>query len=161
MSETIYDPKTFVPWNSVGFLIGHTRRALLEAMDRELAQLDITAAQYITLSSLSRKRAATAAELCSGMIYDPGAMTRQLDRLEEKGLVRRTRLPGDRRRITLELTPAGEALCPTMNAAVVRVLNQHLSGLNKREVHELERLLRRILANAGEDLKLLTEDSHG
>lgn len=144
----IYDAKTFEPWNALGFLIGHTRRAMLEEIDRELAPLDLTAAQYIIISALSRAETATAAEFCRGMVYDPGAMTRLLDRLELKGFVRRLRLPGDRRRITLELTDEGKALCPKMNSIVVRVLNRFLAGFSKKEVRELEEYLRRILANA-------------
>jgi MarR family transcriptional regulator, multiple antibiotic resistance protein MarR len=152
MSAPIYDAETFEPWNGVGYLIGNTRRALLEELDRELAPLDFTAAQYIVISGLARQRGATAAEFCKGMVYDPGAMTRLLDRLEQKGFISRTRLPGDRRRVTLELTAEGRAAYPKITAAVVRVQNKFLQGFSKSEVHELEGFLRRMLANGGLNL---------
>jgi DNA-binding MarR family transcriptional regulator len=144
----IYDVKTFEPKNAIGYLIGHTRKTLLEEIDRELAPLDLTAAQYIILSSLNHLQTATAADLCNGIVYDPGAMTRLIDRLELKGFVRRQRQPGDRRRVDLELTEEGKALYPRMNAVVVRVLNRFLAGFTKKEVRELEQYLRRILTNA-------------
>jgi DNA-binding MarR family transcriptional regulator len=155
----IYDVKTFEPKSAIGYLIGHTRKALLEEIDRELAPLDLTAAQYIILSSLSHLQIATAADLCSGIVYDPGAMTRLIDRLELKGFVRRQRQPGDRRRVNLELTEEGKALCPKMNVVVVRVLNRFLAGFTKKEVRELERFLRRILTNAGHELPAELEGS--
>jgi DNA-binding MarR family transcriptional regulator len=155
----IYDVKTFEPKNAIGYLIGHTRKALLEEIDRELAPLDLTAAQYIILSSLNHLQIATAADLCSGMIYDPGAMTRLIDRLELKGFVRRQRQPGDRRRVNLELTDEGKALYPRMNAVVVRVLNRFLAGFTKKEVRELEQFLRRILTNAKLELPAELEGS--
>jgi DNA-binding MarR family transcriptional regulator len=155
----IYDAKTFEPWNALGFLIGHTRRALLEEIDRGLAPLDLTAAQYIIISALAHAQTATAAEFCKGMVYDPGAMTRLLDRLELKGFIRRMRLPGDRRRVTLELTDEGKALCPKMNMVVVRVLNRFLDGFSKKEVRELEDFLRRILTNAKVEFHTVPEGS--
>jgi DNA-binding MarR family transcriptional regulator len=160
MPEQIYDVKTYDPWGSIGYLIGHTRKALLEEMDRQLAPLDVTGAQFIILSQLARARAATAADFCKGMLYDPGAMTRLLDRLEQKGLIRRSRLPGDRRRVTLELTDAGKALCPKMNAIVVRVLNHFLTGFSKAEVRELDGFLRRMLGNANQESRVPTMSSH-
>jgi DNA-binding MarR family transcriptional regulator len=160
MSDQIYDVKNYEPWKSVGYLIGHTRKALLEEMDRELAPLDVTGAQFIIISQLARGHAATAAEFCKGMVYDPGAMTRLLDRLEQKGLVRRSRLPGDRRRVTLELTDAGKALWPKMNAIVVRVLNHFLTGFSKSEVRELEGFLHRMLANANQESRLSAVGDH-
>lgn len=160
MSEQIYDLKNYEPWKSIGYLIGHTRKALLEEMDRELAPLDVTGAQFIIISQLARGRATTAAEFCKGMVYDPGAMTRLLDRLEQKGLVNRSRLPGDRRRVTLELTDAGKALCPKMNAIVVRVLNHFLTGFSKSEVRELEGFLHRMLANANQESRLSAVSDH-
>jgi MarR family transcriptional regulator, multiple antibiotic resistance protein MarR len=144
----IYDVKTFEPKNALGYLIGHTRKALLEEIDRELASLDLTAAQYIILSSLNHLQVATAADLCNGIVYDPGAMTRLIDRLELKGFVRRQRQPGDRRRVDLELTTEGKSLYPRMNAIVVRVLNRFLAGFTKKEARELEQYLRRIRTNA-------------
>jgi MarR family transcriptional regulator, multiple antibiotic resistance protein MarR len=149
----IYDAKTFEPRTALGYLIGHTRKAMLEEIDRELAPLDLTAAQYIIISALAHAQTATAADLCNGMVYDPGAMTRLLDRLELKGFVRRLRLPGDRRRVTLELTEEGKALCPRMNSVVVRVLNRFLTGFSKKEVRELEEFLRRILANSKTEMQ--------
>jgi DNA-binding MarR family transcriptional regulator len=146
----IYDPKTFEPRNALGYLVGHTRKVLLDELDRELAALELTTAQYVVISALARSHAATASEFCKGMVYDPGAMTRLLDRLEQKGFVRRARLPGDRRRVTLELTPEGKAIYPKTIPVVVRAFNRLLKGFSKSEVRELEGFLKRILVNAGD-----------
>ena len=52
---------------------------------------------------------ASPSALCKGVSYDPGAMTRMIDRLERKKLVRRVRSPEDRRKIIVELTAGGSA----------------------------------------------------
>ena len=74
-------------------------------------------------------------------------MTRMIDRLERKKLVRRLRSPEDRRKITVELTREGEAVYPKLIHGAVRVLNRSLHGFSKAEVRQLEDFLQRMLAN--------------
>lgn len=144
----IYDLKSFDPKGHVGYLIGHVRLTLLDALDKELAPLGITAAQYIVIASLANGTVGSASALCKGISYDPGAMTRMLDRLESKGLVQRERSGEDRRTVNVELTTEGNAALPKMRAGIVAVLNRFLKGFTKKEARELESLLRRMLENA-------------
>jgi len=71
-----------------------------------------------------------------------------LDRLEQRGLIRRVRLTDDRRSMKLELTAEGKAIYPRMRACSVTVLNRFLRGFTKAEARQLESLLQRMLANA-------------
>jgi DNA-binding MarR family transcriptional regulator len=74
-------------------------------------------------------------------------MTRKIDALEKRGLVRRVRSAEDRRAIKLELTPEGKKLYPKALAAAVGAANEFLEGFSKSEVKALEGLLKRILEN--------------
>src|SRR5436305_13413809 len=85
----IYDPKTFNPGNGIGRLLSRVKLEMHEALERELAPHDITAAQFVILMNLSSGEVDSASKLCKGVSYDPGAMTRMLDRLVRKGLIRR------------------------------------------------------------------------
>ena len=143
----IYDPKTFEPQHSLGRMLGRVRVTMMEALDAELAPFDITAAQYIVLVALASGEADSASGLCKGISYDPGAMTRMLDRLEQKGLIRRAQRPGDRRKVNLELTAEGKALYPRMLASAANVQNRFLRGFTRTEVREFEGYLNRLLAN--------------
>lgn len=143
----IYDPKTFEPRKAIGYLMSKARMALLDAVERELAPLEITAAQFIILTHLANSMASSASEMCRGMQYDPGAMTRMIDRLEQKELVRRIAIPGDRRTVKLELTDEGRSVYSKVKPMAVGVLNRLLRGFNKKEVRELEEYLKRIIAN--------------
>ena len=144
----IYAIETFRPSQGVGAHIARARRAIVEAIDRELAPLDISHAQWIVVMLLGDGAASTAAELCKILIYDPGAMTRLLDRLERKGVLRRVRTGGDRRAVRLELTADGSKLYPRLLEALVQVFNRPLRGFTKNEVRQLEQLLTRMAANA-------------
>jgi DNA-binding MarR family transcriptional regulator len=146
--KLIYDRKNFDPHQAIGALIGRTRKAMIQKIDAELAPLEVSAAQWMIVLLVGQDGAGSAAELCDLLGYDPGAMTRLLDRLEEKGVVRRVRDHGDRRTVRLELTASGKALYPKILAAMVDVFNRLLRGFSRSEVGELEGYLKRMLANA-------------
>lgn len=151
----IYETETFEPRKGLGHLLGRVRGELLVALDRELAAderlvaLEVTAAQVIILGSLaSGDGAKSASDLCKGISYDAGAMTRMIDRLESKGLIRRSRSPEDRRLVYLELTDEGRATYPRMRVIGMTVLNRLLRGFSKSEARQLEGFLHRMLENA-------------
>src|SRR5258706_943068 len=145
--EPIYDAKTFQPSTSVGYLVNRVRTELLAAIDRELEPFEVTSAQYIILAHFAHNLVDSVSGLCKGIAYDPGAMTRMIDRLEAKGLARRVRDTEDRRAMKLELTEEGKALFPKMRVKVVGVVNHALRDFTKSEARELESLLQRVLAN--------------
>jgi DNA-binding MarR family transcriptional regulator len=144
----IYDPKTFNPGNGIGRLLSRVKIEMHEALERELAPFDITAAQFVIILNLASGEVDSASKLCKGVSYDPGAMTRMLDRLERKGLLRRVRCGDDRRKVILELTSEGKAVYPKLIATYVEVLNRFMHGFTKAEVRQLETLLSRMLVNA-------------
>lgn len=144
----IYDPKSFEPTSSIGYLVNRVRTSLFNTIDQELAPLEVTSAQYIIMAQLFYGMAESPSQLCQSISYDPGAMTRMIDRLEAKGVIRRVRHPQDRRALTLELTDEGKAVFPKMRLSVIRVMNRFMNGFTKIEARQLESLLQRVLANA-------------
>ena len=135
------------PKHGIIRLINRVRVEMIDALDRELSKYDISAPQLIVLAYVANKEADSAAALCKSISYDPGAMTRMIDRLQEKGLIRRTPNPEDRRATNLELTAAGRALYPQLLAAKETVQAQFVRGFSKSEVRLLESLLNRLLEN--------------
>ena len=146
--KEIYDLKSYDPKRSIGGLLGRVKLAMGAALDAELAPLDITAAQYVILMSIALGEADSASGLCKGISYDPGAMTRMLDRLERRGLVRRIAHPNDRRAFNLELTAEGKAVYPKLRACGMKVVNGFLDGFTPKEARQLEGFLLRMLENA-------------
>ena len=150
----IYDLETFQPASCVGQLIHRLRAAHMGALDQvlaqdpELAPLEVTAAQYVVLSVLAKQGVDSATELCKDLSYDAGAMTRMIDRLEAKGLIKRRRCPEDRRLVKVDLTEAGVAALPKLRACAVRVLNELMRGFSPAEARQLEGFLARMLKNA-------------
>ena len=155
----IYDAATYDPRNAIPGLMGRVRTALLTALDTELEQFGLKATDYVVLASVANNVACTASSVCSVIAHDPGAMTRKLDALEKKGLLRRVRSESDRRAIHLELTAEGRKLFPRVMAIVVGIVNDYLHGFTKAEAREMEAMLKRILANADQRAAGAKEDA--
>jgi DNA-binding MarR family transcriptional regulator len=132
---------------SVGMLIGRARTTMLTNLDAELEPLGVTGTQYGVLKHIADSSAGTAADLCRINHYDTGSMTRLLDKLEEKGLLRRERCAQDRRVVYLKLTSAGRALLPKLREVGIRVINRQLAGFSAAEVDDLKRYLNRMIEN--------------
>ena len=139
--------------------IGHMARVLVGSMtrriDAEMQVHDLTAMQWKPLLMLRTGQADTAAGLARLNCSDNGAMTRMLDRLESKGLIKRVRSAADRRVVHLALTEEGERIADRIPYGLSTVLNEHLEGFSQAEYEQLKSLLRRMIANgerlAGED----------
>ena len=144
-----YTAETFVPKEAIGYLITRTKTALWERADEILAPLDLTLSQWVIIANLVNSTMTTPAEICKAISYDPGAMTRLLDRLEKKGFIRRVRHVSDRRSVTLELTRAGRDLYPKLLKRLVAGYNDILTGFTAAEVRQLESMLKRLLVNLG------------
>ena len=142
----IYDPKRFDPRTGIGGLLSRVKMSIVETMDAEMAPFDISTAQYVILVNLANG-CDSSSDLCRSVSYDPGAMTRMLDRLERKGLVRRVRCFEDRRVARLALTDEGKAVYPQLVERAAAVLNRKLRGFSPDEVQQLEGLLQRMLMN--------------
>jgi DNA-binding MarR family transcriptional regulator len=140
--------------NSLAPLLNQVRIAMLSGVDQEflrdadVAPLEVTAAQFVIIANVLKGHANSACELCKFMDYDRGAMSRMIDRLETKGLIRRVALVHTRRTVALEVTAEGKAAFPKMQACLTRVLDRLLKGVSKTQVREIEKTLQRMLANS-------------
>ena len=145
--QPLYSVADFVIDESIGYLIKRVRSMLSTAVEREIAEHDVTYEQWGVLLMILTQRGETAAVLAREMDCDTGSMTRMLDRLEAKDLIVRTRSTDDRRRVQLELTVSGKRLAERLVAAIVKVLNRHLDGFSVDELEQFKGFLRRMLGN--------------
>ncbi|MOA40222.1 Transcriptional regulator SlyA [compost metagenome] len=116
---------------------------------------DLTYVQWLPLYKLMLCGNVTSAGLARDLGIDPAAITRALDRLEAKGMLRRERSTADRRVVHLVLTDDGRAIAAKVPQALASVLNAHLSGFSHDECRLLISMLRRMVLN-GEALRAAT-----
>ena len=131
-----------------GYLLSQARNALFAALDKEMAPLDLTASQFVVVIGAMRKRAQTVTEFGRLAGIEPGPMSRLLDRMEAKGIIRKVRDGADGRQVNVELTEKGVALYPQVDAGMQKVYRQLLKGFDEQEAVAFKHALEKILLNA-------------
>lgn len=125
--------------------------SLARRVDAHMQPLELTGMQWEPLMLLWLKRADTVAALARVSQVGVPSMTRMLDRLEQKDLLRRERSATDRRVVNLHLTPKGRKAASRIWPIVVEGMNVHLQGFRQDELAQLSDLLGRMLTNGARD----------
>jgi DNA-binding MarR family transcriptional regulator len=135
-------------WNSdesIGYLMRRAIASVKTAADERMVENGLTDAQWQPLLALAHQPGCTATDISRHLHCDSGALTRMLDRLEEKRLIARTRSSDDRRVVHLRLTEEGERAAGIVPYVLADVLNAHLADFSRAEVDQLKDLLRRFI----------------
>lgn len=147
-AAAFYRPEAYKPEDSVAYLMRRILGIVAAEVQRELDPSGLTNAQWVPLLKLYMGSASTVAELARECELDAGGMTRLLDRLEDKGLLRRVRSSDDRRVVNLELTDEGRSAAQKIPGVLCGVQNAHMRGFTTEEWQLLRSLLQRLLQNA-------------
>jgi Transcriptional regulators len=123
--------------------IMRTAARLTDALDRIFSPFGISSTQYNALRIL---RGAGANGLCRNelrdrMITRMPDVTRLLDRMEEAGLVTRSRDGADRRLVSTRITERGSRLLDELDDVVAQEHQRQLGGLNEGQLETLISLL--------------------
>lgn len=90
------------------------------------------------------------ARLAAECDLSKGTLTGMLTTLEKRNLVTRTRLPSDKRQVLVALTSVGVATIEDVFPRFNNFESLMAEGLSADERRELARLLRKVVANAGD-----------
>jgi MarR family 2-MHQ and catechol resistance regulon transcriptional repressor len=104
----------------------------------------ITPTEFAILEALYHKGPLLLGEVQRKILVTSGGITYLVDRLVEKGLVKREQCPEDRRARYAVLTPAGQALIKKIFPAHAARIEQAMSGLTQAEQREATTLLRKL-----------------
>lgn len=121
-------------------------------MSQELLRgTGLSAGQELLIMRLFDGPPQSQADLTRWLGVEPPTTAKMLARMEKAGFVERARSETDRRRTLVTLPPAGRALHERVSTAWDDLEDVTTAGLTDTEVHELERILRRLLSNLHAD----------
>jgi DNA-binding MarR family transcriptional regulator len=137
--------------SSIGIIsrIWRVSRHLERERKERLAELGTDRVTLDVLAMLRRSGPPyrrTAGELTHAALITGGAVSQRLEKLERAGMVTRHIHPEDRRRIEVELTPAGMQLVDSVLAELMEHESKLLDELSDQEQDDLRRTLKRLLA---------------
>jgi DNA-binding MarR family transcriptional regulator len=116
-----------------------------------LAPHDVTLQQFNVLRILrgARPEGLCTLAIAERMIEQTPGITRLIDRLEKKGLVRRVRSEEDRRQVWCRITPAGERLLARLDDPVEEFDRAAVRGLSPADQDQLSALLGQLRGEPG------------
>ncbi len=125
-------------------------KAIGPLLDTTFSHHNLEAWEFDVLATLRRSGnpyQLSASQLFKSMMITSGTMTNRIDRLEKRGLTKRTKHPTDGRVVLVELTPTGMDKVDATLADHAINESAILESLNKRDQQQLARLLRKLLVS--------------
>ena len=132
------------PWLPLLRELVRTYQAFALRSGRHVGSLGLTPAQFDTVSTLGNTPGMTFKELGEHTLITKGALTGVVDRMEEKGWVRRVPLQEDGRSVLVKLTPKGEALFEEVFPVHIHYMRERFLHVTESERKELARLLKKL-----------------
>lgn len=132
---------------SVAFNLRRSFNKVVDEIDAALAGFALSSHQFGVLSTIYYGRASTPSEVARLRFQNGAAITYTLDRLEQRGLLKRTRSEADKRVITLILTDDGRELTRKCMEAVVNVQDRVMKGVTAKDRDRLFEMLQLICEN--------------
>jgi DNA-binding MarR family transcriptional regulator len=137
---------------TVGYLVWRLSMTWRARVDRAVAHLGLTHAQYSLLASLygmsKAGRRPSQRELAGYTGLEPIYVSKLARALEGAGLLKRTEHPADTRAVQLTLTPRGVEIVDEAIATVHALqedLTKPLGGIRGKRTRELAQMLRTLL----------------
>jgi DNA-binding MarR family transcriptional regulator len=132
--------------NVIGFVVSQAGYRLSQALLRAIESLgsDLRPREFAVLNRLHERGELSQIQLAELTYKDKPAITRMLDRLIERGLVRKTASAADRRAMVVSLTREGEAIRNAIVPLIVGFLEEACEGISAEDLAVTVTTLRRI-----------------
>jgi len=145
MAKPYYTVETLEAGNSIGYLVKRCGMLMTQIAERRFESTSVSFIQWMALMRLGAHAAhMSATQLSKELGYDMGALTRVVDELERRGLVRRERSRTDRRAVEIAVTPAGRRQAESAKRVIVELLNELVEPYTDAEIATLIALLQRM-----------------
>lgn len=131
------------------FLIDQTSAAARRYSQKEfdLLEMGLTVEQWVLLKLVDQYESKTQSEIAILAQRDPAAITRSLDLLEKKGLIKRSGVKGNKRQKNVLLTKEGRYFIMQYMPLIQHMRNKGLKGFSRNEIVTLQNFLIRIREN--------------
>lgn len=131
----------------MSFELYSAARLLRRNFDRRAKQHGLSRSRWQVLWHLAKEEGLKQAELAERMEVAPISLARQVDNLEQEGLVERRQDPEDRRCFRIYLTGAAQPALNVLHGLAGKTRAQALDGFSLDEVDQLRGLLGRLREN--------------
>ncbi|WP_180271296.1 MarR family winged helix-turn-helix transcriptional regulator [Fredinandcohnia onubensis] len=130
--------------NQPFLILMQTSRALQERIRDDMMKNNLSITEFSVLEVLFHKGKQTIQQIGKSILITSGSMTYVIDRLEQKGFLKRSACPDDRRAIHVTLTDAGIEIMNKIMPEHEDFVDRVFDSLNPNEIDTLVDLLKRV-----------------
>lgn len=125
-------------------ILMQTSRAIQERIRDDMAKNNLTLTEFSVLEVLWHKGKQTIQQIGNSILISSGSMTYVIDKLEQKGYLKRNACPEDRRVIHVTLTDVGIDIMNQIMPKHGEFVNNAFDLLNRNEADTLVHLLKKV-----------------
>jgi len=133
----------------LGYWLRFVSNQVSHAFSLKVAERGVTVVEWVVLRELYECDAMAPSVLAEKIGMTRGAISKIVDRLEAKGLLKRTTSNEDRRYLALALTPQGRAIVPKLAALADRNDAEFFDHLNADERDAIKNAMQDIVRRQG------------
>ncbi|HBK52945.1 MAG TPA: MarR family transcriptional regulator [Syntrophomonas wolfei] len=128
----------------LNFVLTKAQQSVHQLFKAELIPHGVTPGQYSVLKCLWKDNGQTVKQLAEHLYLDSSTVTGILDRMEQKGLIKKKADPKDRRALQVLLTEKGQALEEPLSQAILNANKKAVQQMNDKEYESLKELLHKL-----------------
>ncbi|MGA7936402.1 MAG: MarR family transcriptional regulator [Kovacikia sp.] len=132
------------PFMAVVRELVRTYQAFSTYSEENIRELGLTSPQFDVICTLGNTSGMMMGQLAEKTLVTKGTLTGIVDRLEQKGLVRREVPPENRRCFMIVLTPEGNRVFEAVFPAHINHLKKQLGQLTEDETQQIQTSLKRL-----------------
>ena len=133
--------------SNLGYNVNNVANSVRREFEAKLDEFNISFTEFVVLVNCYGSSDNTVSGISRMTPYDPGRVSRTVNDLVKRGLVRRRRIQSDRRVVRLTMTEEGQAIMPPILNRVLECNTALLIGVTDREKAAFVSVSRKIIAN--------------
>jgi MarR family transcriptional regulator, 2-MHQ and catechol-resistance regulon repressor len=111
---------------------------------RHVRKLGVTPAQFDIIATLGRTEGMSFTDLAEKTLITKGTLSGVIDRMQARGLVSRTPVAGDGRKVLVSLTREGERLFEIIFPEHIDYLQKRFAGFSNDDLEKFDQQLKRV-----------------
>lgn len=135
--------------SSVGYLLNRTALKLNTLLTRRLKDFNVTPEQFVLITRLMEEDGLSQKELAQRSEKDPPGVTRILDSMVTKGLIKRENQENDRRSFLIYLTEKARKVYKELLIIEQQTMRDIIDGLTEEQINSFKDILKQIKKNMG------------
>lgn len=132
---------------SLHYLTMANQMLIQKKLLEKIKNTHLTLGQPKVLDYLKEHDGASQKEIAAGCVIEAGSLTSILNRMEEKGLIERRMLNGNRRTFHIFMTDLGKENLNIVNEAFLQIEEDALHGISKEDYERFMEIYKRINDN--------------